>query len=66
VTFEEITLTAGRRTAQACAGQRIVAAQDTTEINFSGPRSRKARPGAGGRRQVAWVFLPRHGGDRCR
>jgi hypothetical protein len=36
VTFEEITLTAGRRTATACAGRRIVAAQDTTEINFSG------------------------------
>ncbi len=36
VTFEEITLTAARRTAQACAGRRIVAAQDTTEVNFSG------------------------------
>jgi len=42
VTFEEITLTAGRRTAQACAGRRIVAAQDTTEVNFSGrDRSRR-------------------------
>jgi Transposase DDE domain len=36
VSFEEIVLTAGRRTATACAGRRIVAAQDTTEINFSG------------------------------
>jgi hypothetical protein len=36
VTFEEMMVTAGRRTAQACAGRRIVAAQDTTEINFSG------------------------------
>jgi hypothetical protein len=36
VTHEEILATAGRRTASACAGRRIVAAQDTTEINFSG------------------------------
>lgn len=36
VTHEEILTTAGRRTASACAGRRIVAAQDTTEINFSG------------------------------
>jgi hypothetical protein len=36
VTPQEILVTAGRRTAAACAGRRIVAAQDTTEINFSG------------------------------
>jgi hypothetical protein len=36
VTHQEILATAGRRTASACAGRRIVAAQDTTEINFSG------------------------------
>jgi hypothetical protein len=36
VTPEEIVQTAGKRTASACAGRRIVAAQDTTEINFSG------------------------------
>ena len=36
VTPEEILETAGTRTAAACAGRRIVAAQDTTEINFSG------------------------------
>jgi hypothetical protein len=36
VTPEEILKTAGTRTAAACAGRRIVAAQDTTEINFSG------------------------------
>jgi Transposase DDE domain len=33
---DEITETAGKRTAVACAGRRIVVAQDTTEINFSG------------------------------
>src|SRR3984893_255021 len=42
VTPEEILKTAAGRTASACAGQRIVAAQDTTEINFSG-RSRGRR-----------------------
>jgi len=36
VTPEEILETAGKRTASACAGRRIVAPQDTTEINFSG------------------------------
>src|SRR5713226_417636 len=36
VTPEEILRTAGTRTAAACVGRRIVAAQDTTEINFSG------------------------------
>jgi hypothetical protein len=34
VTLEEILMTTARRTAKACAGRRIVAAQDTTEINF--------------------------------
>ena len=42
VTPKEILNTAGGRTAAACAGRRIVAAQDTTEINFSG-RHRKRR-----------------------
>jgi hypothetical protein len=42
VTAEEITKTACKRTATACAGRRIVAVQDTTEINFSG-RDRRRR-----------------------
>jgi Transposase DDE domain len=41
VTPEEILETAGRRTAAACAGRRIVAAQDTTEINFKGRHLRR-------------------------
>ena len=45
VTPEEILKTVGKRTALACAGRRIVAPQDTTEINFSG-RDR-ARRGLG-------------------
>lgn len=36
VTPEEILTTAASRTARACVRRRIVAAQDTTEINFSG------------------------------
>lgn len=36
VTPVEILKAAGERTASACMGRRIVAAQDTTEINFSG------------------------------
>jgi hypothetical protein len=48
VTHEEILATAGRRTASACARRRIVAAQDTTEINFSGrDRGRKGLGPAG-------------------
>src|SRR5215467_5597639 len=45
VTPQEILNTAAGRTAAACCGRRIVAAQDTTEINFSG-RSR-GRKGLG-------------------
>jgi Transposase DDE domain len=45
VTHDEILTTAGRRTAVACAGRRIVVAQDTTEINFSGRE--RARRGLG-------------------
>jgi hypothetical protein len=48
VSHEEILATAGRRAALACAGRRIVAAQDTTEINFSGrDRGRKGLGPAG-------------------
>src|SRR5260370_23313899 len=45
VTHQEILVTAGQRTASACAGRRIVAAQDTAEINFK-DRDR-AREGLG-------------------
>src|ERR1700676_677040 len=48
VTHQEILITAGQRTASACAGRRIVAAQDTTEINFKDrDRARKGRGPAG-------------------
>ena len=42
VTPDEILTTAARRTAKACVGRRIVAAHDTTEVNFSG-RDRKRK-----------------------
>ena len=48
VTHQEILATAGQRTASACAGRRIVAAQDTTEINFKDrDRARKGLGPAG-------------------
>lgn len=48
VTPAEIIATAGTRTATACTGRRIVVAQDTTEINFSGrDRGRKGLGPAG-------------------
>jgi hypothetical protein len=48
VTPAEMIATAATRTAAACAGRRIVVAQDTTEINFSGrDRSRKGLGPAG-------------------
>jgi hypothetical protein len=48
VTPEEILATAAQRTAAACRGRRIIAAQDTTEINFSGrARARKGLGPAG-------------------
>ena len=45
VTPEAIVSDFSRRTAQACRGRFIVAAQDTTEINFSG--ADRDRPGLG-------------------
>src|SRR5271166_1523840 len=41
VTPEAIFEEAGERTARACRGQRVVVAQDTTEINFSGRDKRR-------------------------
>jgi hypothetical protein len=36
VTKEEIVETVAERTARSCLGRRVVVAQDTTEVNFSG------------------------------
>jgi hypothetical protein len=56
VTPEEILRSAGRRTAAACAGRRIVAAQDTTEINFKGRDRRRKGLGPAGDGQSPGFF----------
>ena len=48
VTADEIIATVGARTAAACAGRRIVAIQDTTEINFRGRDHDRRGLGRGG------------------
>ncbi len=48
VTVGEIIGTLGERTAGACAGRRIVAIQDTTEINFHGRDRDRRGLGRGG------------------
>jgi hypothetical protein len=56
VTPEEIVQTAGQRTSVACAGRRIVAAQDTTEINFKGRSRRRKGLGPAGDGQSLGFF----------
>jgi hypothetical protein len=56
VTPEEILQTAGQRTAAACAGRRIVAAQDTTEINFKDRDRRRKGLGPAGDGQTPGFF----------
>lgn len=48
VSCAEMLQTLGSRTAAACAGRRIVVAQDTTEINFSGREANRRGLGPGG------------------
>jgi Transposase DDE domain len=52
----EILRTAGQRTAAACVGRRIVAAQDTTEINFKGRDRRRKGLGPAGDGQSPGFF----------
>jgi hypothetical protein len=56
VTPAEIVDTVGRRTAAACAGRRIVAAQDTTEINFKGRDRRREGLGPAGDGETPGFF----------
>jgi hypothetical protein len=56
VTPEEILATVGRRTAAACAGRRIVAAQDTTEINFKDRHRRREGLGPAGDGETPGFF----------
>ena len=48
VTCGEMVETLAHRTAGACKGRRIVAAQDTTEINFAGREACRRGLGPGG------------------
>ena len=52
VTSEGVLEVFGARTGEACAGRRVVAAQDTTQISFSGKSAgrRGLGPGADGKR----------------
>ena len=45
------------RTAESCAGRRVVAAQDTTEVNFSGRSTRPKGLGPGGDGVSAGFFI---------
>ena len=48
VSAQAILEEAAARTAQACRGRRVVVAQDTTEINFSGRDNDRGDLGRGG------------------
>jgi hypothetical protein len=57
VTCGEMVETLAQRTASACKGRRIVAAQDTTEINFAGREARRRGLGPAGDGVSAGFFL---------
>ena len=57
VTCGEMVETLAHRTAGACKGRRIVAAQDTTEINFAGREACRRGLGPGGDGVSAGFFL---------
>lgn len=48
VTSQRVLEALGGRTGAACAGRRVVAAQDTTEISFPGPSAGRGGLGPGG------------------
>ena len=52
-----IVETLAARTAEQCAGRRIVAIQDTTEVNFAGRSARRRGLGPGGNGRDAGFFL---------
>jgi hypothetical protein len=57
VTCGEMVETLAYRTAAACQGRRIVAAQDTTEINFAGREERRRGLGPAGDGVSAGFFI---------
>ncbi len=57
VTTGEMVATLASRTAAACTGRRIVAVQDTTEINFAGREERRRGLGPAGDGVSAGFFV---------
>jgi len=57
VSVESIVETLAARTASQCAGRRVLAVQDTTEINFSGRDQKRRGFGAGGDGKTAGFFI---------
>jgi hypothetical protein len=57
VTAAEITETVAARTGERCRARRIVAAQDTTEINFSGRDRARRGLGPGGDGRTPGFFI---------
>ena len=57
VSCAEMLQTLGSRSIAACAGRRIVVAQDTTEINFSGREANRHGLGPGGDGSADGFFI---------
>jgi hypothetical protein len=57
VSVDRIVETVAGRTARQCAGRRVLAVQDTTEINFSGREKRRVGFGPGGDGKAAGFFI---------
>jgi len=57
VSCTEILETAGRRTGEACRGRRVLAIQDTTEINFAGRSAGRRGLGPAGDGRSPGFFL---------
>lgn len=57
VTTQGVLEALGSRTGQACAGRRVVAAQDTTAISFAGKSAARRGLGPGGDGQQAGFFI---------
>jgi DDE family transposase len=57
VSVDRITETLATRTAEQCAGRRILAIQDTTEINFAGRDKKRRGFGPAGDGKTAGFFI---------
>jgi hypothetical protein len=57
VTSQGVLEALGARTGEACAGRRVVAAQDTTQISFSGKLAGRRGLGPGGDGKSAGFFI---------